>query len=135
MVNIHPRDHWGWTPLDYVKREEHPKIAKLFKSADIYDQDENGQTPLHTAISYTFYNSSLAVVSLLIEEGANVNMRNKDGRTPLHKASIDGHLEIVKLLFKKGANIHIKDNNGNTALHLVNKKEHPKIAKFLDFNR
>ncbi|KAE9385780.1 ankyrin, partial [Gymnopus androsaceus JB14] len=45
----------------------------------------------------------LDVVSVLIEEGANVNAQSEDGSTALRQASQEGHLEIVKLLLNHGA--------------------------------
>ena len=45
----------------------------------------------------------MRVAQLLLERGADVNTRRKDGRTPLHSASYFGNLEIVRLLLDHGA--------------------------------
>lgn len=52
----------------------------------------------------------------LVENGANINQVDKDGKTPLIIA-IDKRInEIVIYLIDKGANIDQEDNDGNTAL-------------------
>lgn len=38
-------------------------------------------------------------------------------RTPLHMASIRGHLEITRALVAAGANVNLKDSDENSALH------------------
>ena len=46
------------------------------------------------------------VVKILISEGADVNSKNKNGSTALHKAAYSGNLEIVKLLVQANANVN-----------------------------
>ena len=56
------------------------------------------------------------IVGLLIAEGANVNMKNNFGSTPLHHAASKGYKEIVELLIMAGADVNGKMNNGITPL-------------------
>ena len=56
---------------------------------------------------------NLEAVKLLLDKGAEVNAKNKDGKTALLVAS---NLEVVKLLLDKGADVNVKDKNGGTAL-------------------
>jgi ankyrin repeat protein len=49
--------------------------------------------------------------------GAEVDIPDKSGRTPLHWAAIAGHTEIVKFLLGKGANILAETGNKMNALH------------------
>jgi glycerophosphodiester phosphodiesterase len=61
----------------------------------------------------------------LIEVGANLEMRDEDGETPLYFAARNGHLECVEALFKdpqRRANINVQDTvNGYTPLMVAGK--------------
>ena len=59
----------------------------------------------------------LETVKLLIENGADIDAKDKDGYTVLMYASNNGNLEIIKYLVENGADINIKDKNGDTALN------------------
>jgi hypothetical protein len=52
----------------------------------------------------------------LIEQGADVNARSRDGLTPLIMASLKGKTTVVKLLVEYGADVNAQDNNGWTPL-------------------
>ena len=60
--------------------------------------DEHGWTPLMQAS----WDGDLEKASSLINDGANVNMTNHGGSTPLHLAVQEGHFSIVKLLIESG---------------------------------
>ncbi len=49
--------------------------------------------------------------------GTDVNAKNQNGYTPLHKAVDDGHKEIVELLITEGADVNAKEDGGGTPLH------------------
>ena len=59
------------------------------------------------------------IVKLLIENGANINIQNTLGTTPLILGVKKCNKAIVKLLIEKGAKVDKLDNNGNTALDYV----------------
>lgn len=49
------------------------------------------------------------IVSELIEQGFNVNVKDKVLRTGLHYASDNGHEKVVEKLIEHGAELNIKD--------------------------
>ena len=74
----------------------------------------------------------LALMELLIEIGANVNMKEYyTGKTALHYAADMGHLEIVTLLLEHDADINVKNNRGTNALHFAVEKGHLEVVQLL----
>jgi len=61
-------------------------------------------------------------VRLLLENGANVNARDRYGWTALMWAVFKGYKEIVKLLLENGADVNVRDFFGNTALKFASMK-------------
>ncbi|KAL8037255.1 hypothetical protein ABFX02_11G028300 [Erythranthe guttata] len=73
-------------------------------------------SPLHFSAAQGHHE----IVSLLLELGVDVNLRNYRGQTPLMQACQYGHWEVVQTLILYKANIHRADYlNGGTALHLA----------------
>jgi ankyrin repeat protein len=56
------------------------------------------------------------IVELLIAKGADVNAKDKRGRTPLFGAAALGRKEIAGLLIAKVADVNAKDKVGDTPL-------------------
>lgn len=51
-------------------------------------------------------------LSALIAQGADIEMRNEYGITPLFAAVLEGHAYIARLLISHGADPHVVDNSG-----------------------
>ncbi len=62
---------------------------------------------------------NLESVEILLENGADVDYRDQDGKTALMIAAEIGSGEIVEFLIKKGADVLAKDNNHKTAEDLT----------------
>ncbi len=54
---------------------------------------------------------------ILIDAGANINAKNKDGSTALITAAAFGKTKVAEVLIKAGAYLNIQNNDGSTALH------------------
>uniref|UniRef100_A0A8C2BN70 Arf-GAP with coiled-coil, ANK repeat and PH domain-containing protein n=1 Tax=Cyprinus carpio TaxID=7962 RepID=A0A8C2BN70_CYPCA len=65
---------------------------------------EDSKTPLIQAAM-----NSLAACEFLLQNGANVNQVDSNGRGPLHHATILGHTGLVCLFLKRGADYNAKD--------------------------
>ncbi|CAK6952885.1 arf-GAP with coiled-coil%2C ANK repeat and PH domain-containing protein 1 isoform X2 [Scomber scombrus] len=68
---------------------------------------DSSRTPLLQAVSV----NALAACEFLLQNGANVNQVDSDGRGPLHHATILGHTGLVCLFLKRGADYHAKDKD------------------------
>ncbi|ELU13460.1 hypothetical protein CAPTEDRAFT_216182 [Capitella teleta] len=63
--------------------------------------------------------ASEEIVGLLVECGADVNIADEDGNTPLHAASLRGNISIMKKFLSKKANPNHKNKKGYPTLHFV----------------
>ncbi|KAL0337792.1 UNVERIFIED_CONTAM: putative E3 ubiquitin-protein ligase XBOS32 [Sesamum calycinum] len=85
-------------------------------------------SPLHYSAAQGHYE----VVSLLLESGVDINLRNYRGQTALMQACQYGHWEVVQILMLLKANIDSTDYlNGGTALHLAALNGHARCIRLL----
>lgn len=70
----------------------------LTQGADIYAQDKQGENVLHKALLSP--NNSLALIKLLLNNGAVIVTRTKEGKTPLDYATMYATEEIKSYLFQ-----------------------------------
>uniref|UniRef100_A0A8C7HLQ2 Ankyrin 2 n=1 Tax=Oncorhynchus kisutch TaxID=8019 RepID=A0A8C7HLQ2_ONCKI len=59
------------------------------------------------------------MVNFLLQQGASVNAKTKNGYTPLHQAAQQGHTHIINVLLQHGATPNTTTANGNTALSIA----------------
>ena len=74
------------------------------------------------------------IVKLLLKMGANVNIKNHDGETPLHIAARHEMEYIVKLLLHYNADIHVKNNRDETALNVTKNNLYPHVRNLIRVN-
>lgn len=74
--------------------------------------------PLYSFIQ-AFHDNNVAKVIELINNGADVNARDKYGRTPLMYAVDRGCIEICRVLIKAGADVNAWDASGITSLMIA----------------
>lgn len=75
-----------------------------------------GQTlfaPLMCAAAAT---GDIATLEDLHQQRGDFNLPDYDGRTPLHLASCEGHVDTVRYLLKHGASVHVTDRFNRTPL-------------------
>uniref|UniRef100_A0A8C4TBX0 Uncharacterized protein n=1 Tax=Erpetoichthys calabaricus TaxID=27687 RepID=A0A8C4TBX0_ERPCA len=72
--------------------------------------DANGNTPLSEAAA----GGHPEAITLLIENGADINTKGAFGRTPLYRAAFGGHLRAVQTLLQFGADPRIYANDAST---------------------
>ncbi|KAF5005773.1 hypothetical protein FDECE_7802 [Fusarium decemcellulare] len=87
--------------------------------------DKHG-TPLLGLASHDF-----GIVKLLTEHGANVNMSDRYGASPLHMAVRSDNFEVVRYLLKHGADAEACNNIGKTPLMEAVKKSFFDIVRLL----
>lgn len=119
-VAVNARDEEDRTPLHWATDLQQTAVfAPLIAAgANVNAKDAFLGTPLYNAI-FRDQEEKITVVETLLVEGADVTVKNKDGRTALHIAALRGSAAVVSMLLIKGADIHARDNDGSTPLHVA----------------
>ena len=84
-------------------------------------------TPLHVAAKWGKGN----MVGLLLDKGANLEAKTRDGLTPLHCAARSGHENVVDAMLQRGAPISAKTKNGLASLHMASQGDHVDASRIL----
>jgi ankyrin repeat protein len=90
-----------------------------------------GDTPLHSAGRW----GRVAIVRMLLDAGATVDLANDYGQTALHYAVAAGHTEIVKILLEAGADPQAVMKDGMSASQLAEKMNRPEALELLKSRR
>ena len=147
-ANANAEDDKYITPLHLAAGKGHLELVQtlLRQSVDVDAPDEDNRTPLHEAsagghvdivrlliqhgadaikdlqrlLLLASSSASTETVQFFIQFGADVNVRDENHSTPLHRASsVSDNAETVRLLIKHNADIHAQDWGHKTPLHLA----------------
>jgi ankyrin repeat protein len=100
-------------------------IQAILENNDLLDKPDE-------ALFWSLENKQPDVAKwLVIKGGADVNVKDKYGSTPLHRASEEGHTVVAELLIKAGADLNVKDNCSFTALHSAVENNHADVVEVL----
>ena len=103
---------------------------KFFESNLIPDLNKvvvNGLPALLWAVN----NKKIDIVELLIDKGADINIKNNNDEALLIIAIKMNDQALVKLLIDKGADINVRKSGNDTALLFAVDKNHQEIVKLL----
>ncbi|KAG1941410.1 ankyrin repeat domain-containing protein 11 [Pimephales promelas] len=90
-------------------------------------RNERGETRLHRAA----IRGEARRVKELINEGADVNVKDFAGWTALHEACNRGYYDVAKQLLAAGAEVNTKGLDDDTPLHDASNNGHLKVVKLL----
>ncbi|CAB0043986.1 unnamed protein product [Trichogramma brassicae] len=142
---------WDVTPLHNVCNSGHDNadLAEiLFEMSDekhhpiqVNAQNKLGWTPLHFSLAY---GCKKGIVQVLLRRGANPNLPNVEGSTPLHTICNNIHnsiyhsnIDLAKLFFEinderqQMVEVNARDNSGNAPLHLALKRRLENLTELL----
>ncbi|HHF0525173.1 TPA: ankyrin repeat domain-containing protein [Legionella anisa] len=141
IYGLSKENKWQLNPLKNPPSEVMQEIDKLqFGSVGTISpgelHKEIRKNNLHITSTTTLLLSAVKsrnvdLINKLLEKGANLDIPNKQGLTPLMHASRNGFGEIVQILLTKGANSSLIDKKGNSALHYACMEGHTEIAQQL----
>ena len=134
LLNYHSKDDdagGGDRALFEASKNGHYDVAELLIQSGVAEPtftDPAGITALH----HTSYARNLELARLLILEGADIDATDKNGQSPLCRASAGGdNPAIIKLLVGIGADIDKRDDSGRSALDTAAENGHLEALRYL----
>lgn len=103
-IQLDIRDHAGLTVLDHA--QESHKLRSMIAAVG----------ELNTELLDAVKSGDKEEVCELLEAGANVELRDEDGWTPLMWAVLQKSVDLVELMVRYGANPSLVDDKGEKAL-------------------
>ncbi|KKZ66807.1 hypothetical protein EMCG_07496 [[Emmonsia] crescens] len=124
-LDVHQRDTKGQNALHRAVRGDAYDVAcfLITRGVDVNAQDELGFAPVHFLAHRYTHPMDLPMFKVLVENGADVNIRNNKGKTPFHLGTkLWRDVEFMELLLEKGADVKaVTPDKGFTAMHLAAK--------------
>ncbi|NWI44493.1 ASB10 protein, partial [Picathartes gymnocephalus] len=128
----------GYRPLHLCKSSDSIECVRqlLQHGAGVNSQtEEEEDTALHVASRHGLAEH----VQLLLQHGAQLEVKNKEGQTPLNAAcaqhhqpqDMDRYYRVCQLLVESGASINAADRDRQHPLHLACKNANAQIAELL----
>jgi len=113
---------WNTSELRFLKGgSDIKRLSELAQEAEetirFYNLKKNDkQVGINCELILAAGKGDKSTVLTLLEQGAEINGKEREGTTALMMASMKGHIEIVKTLLDHGANVNEKNKYGSTAL-------------------
>ena len=141
-ADVDATDDSGWTPLRLAEREDHSETERVLrevKELKIFrektqqdlkpkpDGSFKGEPHLHIVARLNL----LTLTKRLLNEGADANATDDNGRTPLHLAVKENAAAAAEVLLEEEADINATDANDNTLLHLAVVENAVAVAEML----
>lgn len=128
-AKVNHRNQAGNTPLHTVHSLA---LAKLFidAGAKLNQQNKAGQTPLIHAIIQSTPEKNI-IAEYLIEQGADVRLKDQWGETALFKTAYSNNLAFAKQLLARGSKSDLFNTLGDNPLHIALSKNHWQMAELL----
>jgi ankyrin repeat protein len=121
----------GFTSLGLSCYFGQSEVARylVLKGANVNLSSNNGFNvfPIHSAAAGNY----TEIVRMLIENGAQVNVKQQAGSTPLHSAAQNGNLEMLILLLENGAEVNTRMEGGKLPADVAREKGFDDIAEIL----
>ncbi len=113
--------------INAIIEKNYQNFKLLFNDEVSINKVYSDQALIHYAVEY----NSFDILKFLKQKGANINLIDVYGETPLHKCTWYNRPAMAKYLIKTGCNINIKDSKGKSPLYYAIKLKRKKIKRFL----
>lgn len=114
------RDAEGWGALSIAAYNGHAGVVSLLAAT-------SRPAELDDALLVASFTGDAKVINTLLGQGANINVRSPESKTPLMIASESGKLAAVRVLLQNQANPYAVDLNNQTAANLALAAGHEEV--------
>mmetsp|Transcript_29354 Transcript_29354/g.37847 ORF Transcript_29354/g.37847 Transcript_29354/m.37847 type:complete len:814 (+) Transcript_29354:273-2714(+) len=124
----------GLTPLWIAMKANNQQAMQVLLNHGVDPNiaiDHDGSTPLHHLSELAKNEEGKPLLDQLIQQGADLDVKDAAGFTPLHWAARYGSVEAVNTLRMAGADLEARGWNGNTCLHFAAWEGHTEVVKVL----
>jgi uncharacterized protein len=129
---VHATSADGWAPLHLAAAFGGPQATELLlaQGAHVHRFSHNPMRnqPLHACIALS---RDLETVRILIDQGADVNMAQAGGYSPLHQAAAAGLEELAEILIGAGARSDLRCDQGKTPADYARERGHAGMLRIL----
>lgn len=101
----------NYTSLHVAVQSGQPSVVEtlLGSGANVHlHGGKGGESPLHVAAA--LQKNGIECAQMLLKSGAQPNVQQTDGQTPLHIAARIGKADMIRLMLKEGVDPKIKSN-------------------------
>ena len=121
----------GYQFLEAVKDREGDKATDMLNKPGTQIVNTRDITTGETGLHIVVQRRDVLWVRFLLQRGADPNIRNKQGLTPLQVATTLGFIEGVEALIKGGADVNVGDQTGETPLIAAVHQRNSELARVL----
>src|SRR5262245_50578529 len=129
-ADVNAPNDYGDTPLHRAAYHGLTEKVRLLlrNKADVFGRARRGETPLLYAARPEGHPET---VLALLEGGAEVDVTDDFGATPLHGAAMIGDVDVARVLVGKGADVNRQTQDGYTPLHIAAISGKTEFVQFL----
>jgi ankyrin repeat protein len=132
-VNEYSAD--GFTPLGlaafFGRLDSLNLLIESGADVNTVSQNQMRVRPIHSAVAHRNTAVSLEMAARLLSAGAQVNVDQHGGWTPLHQAAAHGQAEMVELLLSYGADPSAKSDDDRTPLMMAEEGGYAEVVDLL----
>lgn len=105
--------------IKIIDQNDAAQFQKILAKTDLEKINQIDKTTGYTPLTRALYKGNASFAKMLIDKGADVQMKNRDGYPPINYAVEIQDKELVEMILLKGADANTMNNSKVTPLHIA----------------